>query len=41
MLLGATIIFMPIVIAYTTWVYRIMRGKVTVEHVKANQHTMY
>ena len=41
MLLAATIIFMPIVIAYTTWVYRIMRGKVTVEQIQANQHTMY
>ena len=41
MLLAATIVFMPIVLAYTTWVYRIMRGKVTVEQVQANQHTMY
>ncbi|MEI6744651.1 MAG: hypothetical protein WCL34_01735 [Methylococcaceae bacterium] len=41
MLLAATIVFMPIVLAYTIWVYRIMRGKVTVEQVQANQHTMY
>ena len=41
MLLAATVVFMPIVLAYTTWVYRIMRGKVTVEQVQANQHTMY
>lgn len=41
MLLGATVVFMPIVIAYTTWVYRIMRGKVTVEQIQQNQHTLY
>jgi cytochrome d ubiquinol oxidase subunit II len=41
MLLAATIVFMPIVLAYTTWVYRIMRGKVTVEQIQANEHTMY
>jgi len=41
MLLAATIVFMPIVLAYTTWVYRIMRGKVTIEQVQANQHTIY
>lgn len=37
----AVIIFLPIVLAYTTWVYRVMRGKVTEAHIKENQHTMY
>ena len=37
----AVVIFLPIVLAYTTWVYRVMRGKVTEEHIKENQHTMY
>ena len=41
LLLVATVIFMPIVMAYTTWVYRIMRGKVTVEQIQENQYTMY
>lgn len=41
LLLAATIIFMPIVIAYTTWVYRVMRGKVTIEHIQQNQHSLY
>jgi len=41
MLLLATIVFMPIVLAYTIWVYKVMRGKVTVEQIQANQHTMY
>ncbi|MDD2865027.1 MAG: cytochrome d ubiquinol oxidase subunit II [Methylococcales bacterium] len=41
MLLAATVVFMPIVLGYTIWVYRIMRGKVTVEQIQANQHTLY
>ena len=41
LLLVATVIFMPIVIAYTSWVYKVMRGKVTVEQIQDNQHTMY
>jgi len=41
LLLVATVIFMPIVMAYTSWVYKVMRGKVTVEQIQDNQHTMY
>jgi cytochrome bd ubiquinol oxidase subunit II len=41
LLFFATVMFMPIVIAYTTWVYRVMRGKVTVEDIQNNQHIMY
>jgi cytochrome d ubiquinol oxidase subunit II len=37
----AVIIFLPIVIAYTTWVYRVMRGKVTEQHIEDNQHSAY
>ncbi len=37
----AAVIFMPLIILYTSWAYRIMRGKVTAEHVKANQHSAY
>jgi cytochrome d ubiquinol oxidase subunit II len=36
-----TIIFLPIVIAYTSWVYRILRGKMTVAKIRENQHTAY
>ncbi len=35
------LIMTPIIIAYTTWAYRVMRGKVTVEYIKANDHTAY
>ena len=28
-MLIATVVFLPIVLAYTAWVYRVMRGRVT------------
>jgi cytochrome d ubiquinol oxidase subunit II len=30
-MLGAVVVFLPIVLAYTTWVFRIMKGRVTLE----------
>ena len=35
------VVFLPIVLAYTSWVYHVMRGKVTVEQVREHQHYMY
>ena len=35
------LIFVPIIIAYTSWAYRVMRGKVTVEYVQANDKSLY
>jgi cytochrome bd-type quinol oxidase subunit 2 len=29
------------VLAYTTWVYRVLRGRVTVAHVEANPDSTY
>jgi cytochrome d ubiquinol oxidase subunit II len=37
----ATLIFMPLIVFYTSWAYRVMRGKVTVAHIRANEHTAY
>jgi cytochrome d ubiquinol oxidase subunit II len=37
----ATLIFMPLIIFYTGWAYRVMRGKVTVAQIRANDHTAY
>lgn len=34
----ATAIFLPIVLAYTAWVYRVLRGPVTAESVSADHH---
>ena len=41
LMLGATVIFMPLIVLYTSWAYRVMRGKVTVEHIRANEHSAY
>ncbi len=38
---AATLVFLPIVIAYTSWVYRIMRGKVTEKQIQENKHSVY
>ncbi len=40
-LFWATVIFLPIVIAYTGWAYRVMWGKLTVESIHQDQHTLY
>jgi cytochrome d ubiquinol oxidase subunit II len=37
----ATMIFMPLIVFYTSWAYRVMRGKVTLAHIRANEHTAY
>ncbi len=37
----ATVIFMPLIIFYTSWAYHVMRGKITVAHIRANDHTAY
>jgi cytochrome d ubiquinol oxidase subunit II len=37
----AVVIFMPLIIVYTSWVYRVTRGKVTTEHVREGGHSLY
>lgn len=37
----AVVIFMPIIVFYTSWAYRVMRGKVTVAQIRANEHSAY
>lgn len=40
-MLIATVIFLPIILVYTAWVYRVLRGKVTEKTIAANQDTAY
>jgi cytochrome d ubiquinol oxidase subunit II len=35
-MLICTVIFLPIILAYTTWVYRVLKGKVTVDEMGTN-----
>jgi cytochrome bd ubiquinol oxidase subunit II len=40
-MLGVTIVFLPIVLAYTTWVYRVLRGRVTSLSIDRNPTGFY
>ncbi|MBK7847277.1 MAG: cytochrome d ubiquinol oxidase subunit II [Zoogloea sp.] len=40
-MLWATLIFMPLIILYTSWAYRVMGGKVTAANVRENSHSAY
>lgn len=35
-MLGVTLVFLPIVLIYTAWVYRVLFGRVTIEQVRSN-----
>jgi cytochrome d ubiquinol oxidase subunit II len=37
----ATIIFLPLIVMYTSWAYKIMAGKVTLDFIKNNDHSAY
>jgi cytochrome d ubiquinol oxidase subunit II len=37
----ATIVFLPLVLAYTTWCYWKMRGRITVEQIRKDTHSAY
>jgi len=41
LMLGATVIFMPLIIFYTSWAYKVMWGKVTTEYIAANDKSVY
>ncbi|HHL3491287.1 TPA: cytochrome d ubiquinol oxidase subunit II [Legionella pneumophila] len=40
-MLVATVLLLPVVLAYTAWVYRVLRGKVTENSIKAEQDSAY
>lgn len=35
------VIFLPLIIFYTGWIYRVLRGKVDEAHISANEHSAY
>jgi len=39
-MLVTTGIFLPIVLAYTSWVYHVLRGRVSLAHIKQS-HGIY
>jgi cytochrome d ubiquinol oxidase subunit II len=40
-MLGAVAIFLPIVVGYTAWVYRVLRGPVRESDIERNSKTAY
>jgi cytochrome bd ubiquinol oxidase subunit II len=40
-MLGAVLIFLPIILAYTAWVYRVLRGPVRASDIAQNSKTAY
>jgi len=36
-----TIVFLPLIVIYTSWAFRVLRGKITVEHIRKNNNTLY
>jgi cytochrome bd ubiquinol oxidase subunit II len=41
LMLGATVIFLPLIIIYTSWAYKKMSGKVTEAYINANDKSAY
>jgi cytochrome d ubiquinol oxidase subunit II len=41
LMLGATLIFLPLIIIYTSWAYKMMSGKVTEAFIKTNDKSAY
>lgn len=40
-MLAVVVIFLPLIVFYTSWAYRVMRGKVTGEFVEQNSKSVY
>ena len=40
-MLFAVIVFLPLILVYTSWVYKVMFGRVTNHSIEADQHTLY
>jgi cytochrome d ubiquinol oxidase subunit II len=40
-MLIAALIFVPIILGYTCWVYRVLRGKVTAAYIRENSKELY
>jgi cytochrome d oxidase subunit CydB len=40
-MLFATAVFLPLILLYTAWVYRVLRGPITAAFVDSNSHSVY
>ena len=39
LMLGATAVFLPLIVLYTSWVFKVMRGRVTLDHVRGTHRS--
>jgi cytochrome bd ubiquinol oxidase subunit II len=37
----ACIIFVPLIVSYTSWVFRVLRGPITDQHINDHSHSLY
>lgn len=40
-MLGVVVVFLPLILLYTSWVYHVMRGKVSEQTIRQNNHSLY
>lgn len=40
-MLCVTVVFLPLIMLYTAWVYRVLRGRITIQSIQDNTHTAY
>ena len=40
-MLGAVVVFMPLIVAYTAWVYRVMRGTLSIDTITRKPKSFY
>lgn len=36
-----TVFFLPLIVMYTSWVFRVLRGKISVDFIRENDHKLY
>lgn len=41
LMLAATVVFLPLIVVYTSWAYKVMWGKVTTDFITANDKSVY
>jgi len=40
-MVAMVLLFLPLIMLYTAWVFRVLRGKVTAAYVRENKHSLY
>ncbi|MGH8627370.1 MAG: cytochrome d ubiquinol oxidase subunit II, partial [Gammaproteobacteria bacterium] len=35
------LLFLPLIVVYTSWVYRVLRGRISITTIKGNERSLY